>query len=65
MEQVGYVAFEDRETSSNGFAAVRVGRGVIALAVSLEVDGDIEVFLTLDAATALKEVLDRAIARAG
>ena len=45
LTQLDMINFVDVEARSAGFAIVRAGEGEVGLGLSLEDDGDIEVFL--------------------
>ncbi|MCA1836971.1 MAG: hypothetical protein LC721_11845 [Actinobacteria bacterium] len=45
MTELANINFVDRDSGEGGLAVVRVERDVVSLALSLNGDGDIEVFL--------------------
>jgi hypothetical protein len=53
VQTTATIQFDDAENASAGVAIVRVGDGVLALCLSLETGGDLEVFLSPDAAEQL------------
>lgn len=64
MDQVASLEFRDVEARSRAFAAVRAAREVVALALSLETDGDLEVCVTPKIARELAAALENAAQRA-
>ncbi len=58
------INFLDKDSGQPGFAAVRVEGAVVGLALSLQDDGDLEVFLTKEEAAQLSAVLEEASSRA-
>jgi hypothetical protein len=54
------VNFVDCETNERGFLGVRVAGNVVGLAVSLERDGDIEVFLDGETVALVASAIERA-----
>ena len=61
MQQIGMVTFSDRVSLQGGIAVVRADVGQVALALSLEEDGDLEVIVDVAAAARLVEVLQHAL----
>lgn len=61
MKQIDSVSFIDRRSSQGGFVAIRAGNGEIALALSLEHDGDLEVMLDPNICEQVVKVMQRAI----
>jgi hypothetical protein len=61
MKEGAMVEFVDLDSRSRGFSLVRYELGIVALTLSLETNGDIEVFLPVDAARALQLALGAAI----
>ena len=64
MEQVASLEFRDVEAGSRAFASVRAAGKVVALALSLETDGDLEVCVTPKVARELAAALESAAQRA-
>ena len=64
MDQIASLDFRDAEAGCSGFASVRVARQVVALALSLETDGDLEASFTPQVARALAAALERAAKQA-
>jgi hypothetical protein len=61
MQQIGTVSFNDRASLQPGIAVIRADAGQMALALSLEGDGDIEVVVDVAAGEQLIEALQRAL----
>jgi hypothetical protein len=64
MEQLASLNFVDLVEKCQVHVGTRVGKGVVALAVSLEVDGDVEVRLAPNDARAIAVALEAAAKRA-
>jgi hypothetical protein len=60
MPQLATINLVDKDSGQPGFVAVRVEGNVVALALSLQDNGDIEVFLDRDEAAQLVEALEQA-----
>jgi hypothetical protein len=60
MAHLASVNFVDKDSGQPGFVAVRVEGRVVGLAVSLQDNGDIEIFLDRDETTELIEALEQA-----
>lgn len=60
MPQLATINFIDKDSGQPGFVAVRVEGDVVGLALSLQDNGDIEVFLDPDETTQLLEALVQA-----
>jgi hypothetical protein len=60
MAQVATINFVDQDSKKPGVAMVRVQGDVVGLTLSLEADGDIEVFLGLGEVDELTRALERA-----
>lgn len=58
------IKFKDLESGSEGIAIVRSSLNAIGVALSLEENGDLEVFMSLDDASKLVDVLQGALANA-
>lgn len=58
MKQVASVKFRDLEEKCEGYAGTRVSDGVVAFVVSLEANGDVEIFVTPDEARAIAAALE-------
>lgn len=65
MSKIETINFVDRDSGQPGFAAVRVEGAVVGVALSLQHDGDIEVFLNAKESQQLADALARAGALAG
>lgn len=61
MKQIDLVSFIDKGSSQDGFVAIRAGNGQIALALSLEDDGDLEVILDPNICEQIVKVMQKAI----
>lgn len=57
------ISFIDRNSNDNGIVIVRVLDSTIALSLSLEHDGDIEVFFTPEVCSTLISALQSALIR--
>ena len=64
MDQVVSLDFSDIEAGCSGFASVRVAKQVVALALSLEANGDVEACFTPHVARELAAALERAAKQA-
>ena len=64
MEQVASLVFRDVEAGSPAFASLRAANEVVALALSLETNGDLEVCVTPKVARELAAALEIAAQRA-
>jgi hypothetical protein len=62
MENVATVRFKDVDADDEALAIVRARVGAVAVALSLQQDGDLEVVLPVDAARELRRALDAALA---
>jgi hypothetical protein len=60
MAQVASIEFIDKDSGQPAFAAVRVEGGVVGVALSLQDDGDLEVFLDADEVQRFVDALTRA-----
>jgi hypothetical protein len=61
MREIATIQFFDSESGGEAIAIVRAGREQIALCVSLEKDGDVEVFLRIEDCESLVKALEQAI----
>lgn len=64
MKDVATIQFTDMETRQEAFAIIRVTEGEVALCLSQEVNGDIEVFLPIKDCRALVQALEQAVSLA-
>jgi hypothetical protein len=62
MDAIGSLNFVDRDSGDRAMVLVRADADNVALAVSLERDGDVEVFMPRDDARRLIDVLQAALA---
>ena len=62
MKQLELINFVDAESHQNGIAVVRAGEGEVGLTLSLEEDGDTEVFLRAEDCERLLDALRQALA---
>jgi hypothetical protein len=61
MEDVASLTFLDAQSDDEACVIVRAAPGVVAIAVSLRADGDLEVCLPVTSARALVSALERAL----
>ncbi len=61
MEEVRTIQFVDAETKESAVAVVRVAMGIVGFCLSLEEDGDIEVFLGVDDCRTLVAAINEAL----
>jgi hypothetical protein len=61
MDPVATIEFRDSSTQDGGVIIVQRGKGVVALAVSLQTDGDVEVLLAADDCRRVVEALEQAL----
>lgn len=60
LEEIATLSFRDLESGDEGVIVIRVAKDSVALAVSLQTDGDIEVLLSASDALAAAEKLRQA-----
>jgi hypothetical protein len=65
MAQIASINFVDKDSGQPGFVGIRVQGAVVGLTLSLQDDGDIEVFLGSDDARRLLDALEQARAAMG
>lgn len=61
MTEIKTIEFVDAESHENGVAVIRATKGIVGLALSLESDGDIEVFLSNDICRSLVSAITDAL----
>ena len=61
MESIGTLEFVDLDSNDKAFASVRASAGAVALTLSLEKNGDIDVFLPLESCRSLIHLLNLAL----
>ena len=61
LKSIGTLEFVDLESNDNAFAFVRASEGVVALGLSLEKDGDIDLLLPLETCRSLIDLLNSAL----
>ena len=64
MEGIATIGFKDRESADNGTVVIRAQKGIVGLAISLEKDGDLEVFLAPSDCHLVMDALRGALAKA-
>ena len=64
MEEISTIRFKDLESGDNGVVIIRARKGILGLALSLEKDGDLEVFFTPTDCQLVTEGLQKALAKA-
>ena len=64
MDQIAQVSFLDPEQGCHALANVRAGSSRVALSLSLETNGDCEVFLSPELARELAQALQMAAVKA-
>ena len=64
VSQTRTIKFIDQDSGQAGFVAVRTEDEVVGLALSLEANGDIEVFLDSSQVAALIQALEQAVSAA-
>ena len=64
LEDIGTIEFVDLDSNDNAFAIVRASEGAVALALSLEKDGDLDLLLPLEACNSLISLLSIALQKA-
>ncbi|HET8655018.1 MAG TPA: hypothetical protein VFL93_05855 [Longimicrobiaceae bacterium] len=62
MKNIATIIFEDADANGEALVIVRASQEHVGLAVSLKEDGDIEVFMPLEAAKQLLSALQNALA---
>ena len=62
MKEIETISFVDDETHQNGVAVIRATKGLVGVALSLESNGDIEVFLSVDISRSLAAAISEAVA---
>jgi hypothetical protein len=60
MQQILGLEFQDAGTEENAWVGVRIAESSIGLARSLEHDGDVEIFFSIDVCKRLVEALEQA-----
>jgi len=61
LENIGTLEFVDLDSNDKAFAFVRASDGVVALGLTLEKDGDIDVLLPLETCRSLIDLLNSAL----
>ncbi len=61
MKEAATLMFEDVESSDEATVVVRYDESKVALCLSLEADGDLEVFMRKEVAKGLIEALKKAV----
>ena len=61
MNEVRTIQFSDAETQEAVVAIVRADKQIVSLAVSLQSDGDFEVFLPIDICRSLIDAMTEAV----
>jgi hypothetical protein len=61
VKEIKTIEFVDAETQENAVAIIRAGNGIISLALSLEKNADIEVFLPTNVGRSLLVAIEGAL----